>query len=182
MHRPEVECIDKGKAHKQYEFGCETSLATTARSNWIVATDAHHGNSCDRATLKPTIDQNERLTGVRPKKAVVDRGYGGKEHHPEDVQVHIAGQHKSRGALTRLFKRRNAIEPVIGHDLHDHGLDRNQLKGQGGDRLNALLAGCDFNLRKLLRTFAYAWQTWRSEVVSKLIAGLYRSASGFVSA
>ncbi len=165
VHAPEVECIAKGKAHKKYEFGCKTSVATTANSNWIVGTAAHHGNPYDGATLKPTIDQIERLTGVRPKKAVVDRGYRGQDHHPADVEIHIAGQHKARSSLKKLFKRRNAIEPVIEHDKHDHGLGRNYLKGEEGDRINALLSGCGFNLRKLLRAFSCALRNWLSEII-----------------
>ncbi|HEY9502438.1 MAG TPA: IS5/IS1182 family transposase, partial [Pyrinomonadaceae bacterium] len=51
-------------------------------------------------------------------------------------------------------KRRNAIEPVIGHEKQDHRLGRNYLKGKEGDRINALLSGCGFNLRKLLRAFS----------------------------
>jgi IS5 family transposase len=177
VHAPEVECIAKGKAHKKYEFGCKTSVATTANSNWIVAAQAHHGNPYDGATLKPTIDQIERLTGVRPKQAVVDRGYRGKEHHPEDVKIHIAGQHKARGALKKLFKRRSAIEPVIGHDKQDHGLERNHLKGKEGDRINALLSGCGFNLRKLLRAFSCALQNWLSKIVFKLNTESYHPGS-----
>jgi transposase, IS5 family len=181
VHAPEVECIAKGKAHKKYEFGCKTSVATTANSNWIVAAQAHHGNPYDGATLKSTIDQIERLTGVRPKQAVVDRGYRGKEHHPEDVKIHIPGQHKARGALKKLFKRRNAIEPVIGHDKQDHGLERNHLKGKEGDRINALLAGCGFNLRKLLRAFSSALQNWLLKIAFKLITGSYRSGSDYAA-
>jgi IS5 family transposase len=30
-------------------------------------------------------------------------------------------------------------------------MDRNYLKGEEGDKINAILAGCGFNLRKLLR-------------------------------
>lgn len=181
LHAPEVECIAKGKAHKKYEFGCKTSVATTANSNWIVATDAHHENPYDGATLKPTIDQIKRLTGARPKEAVVDRGYRGKDHHPEDVRIHIAGQHKARGALKKLFKRRNAIEPVIGHDKHDHGLGRNHLKGKEGDRINALLAGCGFNLRKLLRAFSCALRNWLSEIVFKLNTEPHRLTGDFTA-
>jgi len=181
LHAPEVECIAKGKAHKKYEFGCKTSVATTANNNWIVATDAHHGNPYDGATLKPTIDQIERLTGTRPKEAVVDRGYRGKDHHPEDVQIRIAGQHKARGALKNLFKRRNAIEPVIGHDKHDHGLARNYLKGKEGDRINALLSGCGFNLRKLLRTFSCALRNWLSEIAFKGDQNFCRPISGLTA-
>jgi len=48
---------------------------------------------------------------------------------------------------------RAAIEPVIGHLKADHRMERNRLKGKRGDRLNAVLSACGFNLRKLLRAF-----------------------------
>jgi IS5 family transposase len=51
------------------------------------------------------------------------------------------------------LKRRAAIEPIISHLKSDNGMDRNHLKGTEGDRVNAILAGCGFNLRKLLRSF-----------------------------
>jgi IS5 family transposase len=40
LHAPEVECIAKGKAHKKYEFGCKVAVATTSKSNWVVAAPA----------------------------------------------------------------------------------------------------------------------------------------------
>jgi len=43
------------------------------------------------------------------------------------------------------------VEPTIGHLKGDHRMGRNHLKGEAGDRMNALLAGCGYNLRKLLR-------------------------------
>lgn len=46
-----------------------------------------------------------------------------------------------------------AVEPIIGHMKTDHRMDRNFLKGTTGDRMNAILAGCGFNLKKLLRGF-----------------------------
>jgi IS5 family transposase len=54
---------------------------------------------------------------------------------------------------TSLLKRRSAIEPVIGHTKHDHGMERNHLLGRVGDRINAMLSGCAWNLRKLWREF-----------------------------
>jgi transposase, IS5 family len=65
--------------------------------------------------------------------------------------VLVAGTRKFQGSLKRLVKRRSAIEPVIGHVKHDHALGRNFLLGKQGDRINALLAACGFNLRKLYR-------------------------------
>jgi IS5 family transposase len=55
----------------------------------------------------------------------------------------------------RWFKRRSAIEPVIGHMKDDNRMDRNYLKGADGDKMNAILAACGFNLRKLLRAILW---------------------------
>ena len=153
MHAPEVECIAKGKVHKRYEFGCKVVFVTTSASNWIVGATAVHGNPYDGSTLSDVIVQTGRLSGVSPKHAAVDKGFRGSKHHPEGLQVLVAGSRKFKGVLKRLVKRRSAIEPVIGHLKHDHALKRNFLKGKQGDRINALIAACGFNLRKLYRCF-----------------------------
>jgi len=154
LHAPEVECIAKGKAHKKYEFGCKVVVVTTNESNWVVGIEAKHNNPYDGATLKPALLQVEKLTGVKPKEAYVDQGFRGSDHHPEGVEVYISGKRKLVGKLKQLMKRRSAIEPVIGHGKQDHGMGRNYLRGESGDRVNALLSGCGFNLRKLWRFFA----------------------------
>ena len=151
MHAPEVECIAKGKVNKRYEFGCKVVLVTTSVSNWIVGTSAVHGNPYDGATLSDALGQTQRLTGTTPKQAAVDKGFRGGKYHPPDVQVLVAGTRKFKGVLKRLVKRRSAIEPVIGHLKQDHALKRNYLQGDSGDCINALLAACGFNLRKLYR-------------------------------
>jgi IS5 family transposase len=153
VHAPEVECLSKGKAHKRYEFGCKVRVVTTNRKSWIVGIDAESGNPYDGATLKPAVEQVERLTGVQVKEAFVDKGYRGSEHHPEKVSVYLSGRKHLNRRLTKMLKRRSAIEPVIGHTKHDHGMERNHLLGQAGDRINAMLSGCAWNLRKLWREF-----------------------------
>ena len=153
VHAPEVECIVKGKVHKRYEFGCKVVLVTTSKTNWIVAADAVHGNPYDGVTLKPAIDQVHRLTGQWPQQAAVDKGFRGSTYHPSTLEVLVAGTRKFTGVLKRLVKRRCAIEPVIGHAKHDHALKRNYLQGKSGDRINALMTACGFNLRKLVRFF-----------------------------
>ncbi|EKO79327.1 transposase DDE domain protein [Leptospira sp. Fiocruz LV3954] len=79
-------------------------------------------------------------------------GYKGKDHHPENVQVHLSN--KSRKNMTRWermwMNRRSAIEPVISHLKHDHNMIRNFLKGREGDRINALFAAAGCNFSKLL--------------------------------
>ena len=156
VHAPEVECIAKGKAHKPYEFGCKVAVVTTSRTGWVVGVEAVHENPYDGATLAPALSQVERLTQVRPEAAFVDRGFKGTTHHPEDVAVYLSGRKRLTRTLKALLRRRAAIEPVIGHLKHDHRMERNHLLGQEGDRINALLTGCGFNLRKLWRFFQAA--------------------------
>ncbi|MGE0887069.1 MAG: hypothetical protein AB7P14_26400 [Blastocatellales bacterium] len=117
----------------------------------------------------------------KARETVMDRGYRGQDHQPTDVEIHIAGQHKARGSLKKLFERRNAIKPVIEHDKHDHGLERNYLKGQEDDRINALLSGCGFNLRKLLRAFSCALRNWLSVIVFKPTLDFYYTTRDFAA-
>jgi IS5 family transposase len=152
MQAPEVECIAKGKEHKKYEFGCKVSVVTTSKRGWVVGIEALHGNPYDGHTLKAAHAQVAKLTGVTPEEIFVDRGYRGAQHHPEDTKVYLSGR-KLSGRLKRLLRRRAAIEPVIGHLKQDHRMKRNYLQGKNGDCINALLVGCGFNLRKLLRVF-----------------------------
>lgn len=153
VHAPEVECIAKGKAHKRYEFGCKVSVVTTNHNSWVVGIEAAPGNLYDGATLRPALKQVEQLTGVKAEEAFVDKGYRGSAHHPEQVAVYISGRRNLSGRLRKLLRRRSAIEPVIGHTKHDHGMERNHLLGEAGDRINALLSGGAWNLRKLWREF-----------------------------
>jgi|ERR1700742_2256020 len=153
VHADEVECIAKGKAHKKYEFGCKVSAVTTSKQCWIVGIEAIHGRPYDGATLKGAISQMERLSGVKPKEVFVDRGYRGSVHHPEGVDVYISGRRGLSPSLKKHLRRRSAIEPVFGHTKADHRMDRNYLLGQEGDRINALLSACGWNLRKLWRIF-----------------------------
>jgi IS5 family transposase len=153
VHAPEVECLAKGKAHKPYEFGCKVAVVTTSKTNWVVAIDAVHENPYDGATLSPAIKQVERMTAVRPEAAFVDRGFKGTAHHPEDVSLYVSGRKRLTRTWKAVLRRRSAIEPVIGHLKQDHRMERNHLQGRDGDRINALLTGCGFNLRKLWRFF-----------------------------
>jgi len=163
VHAPEVECISKGKAHKKYEFGNKVGMVTTSRGNWIVGIQAFHGNPYDGHTLTSCLDQAKKLTGWSPKEAYTDLGYRGHGYQGK-TEVHLV-DHRKMKKMTRpvrkWFKRRSAIEPVIGHVKAEHRMDRNYLKGVQGDRMNALLCGCGFNMRKLLAVFFLSHFLWR---------------------
>ncbi len=53
--------------------------------------------------------------------------------------------------LRRWLKRRQAVEPAIGHLKSDYRMDRCWLKGELGDALHAVLCATGYNLRWLLR-------------------------------
>ena len=52
--------------------------------------------------------------------------------------------------MSRLLRRRSAIEPEIGHMKTDGRLSRCPLKGKAGDAIFAVLCGCGHNIRKIL--------------------------------
>ena len=55
--------------------------------------------------------------------------------------------------MKRSLKRRQAIEPIIGHLKADGRLGRNFLKGTQGDQMNVLLSCAGHNLRLILNKF-----------------------------
>ena len=155
FHEPEVECIAKGKVHKKYEFGCKVSVVSTIKNNWITGIQALHENPYDGHTLKSSIEQSERLSGKKVFEVFVDLGYKGNKNYPEGITVNLSNKSrkKMKTAQKKKMNRRNAIEPIISHIKFDHRMIRNFLKGTNGDKVNALLAGAAFNLRKILRAF-----------------------------
>ena len=110
------------------------------------------GNPYDGHTLQACIEQAARVSGVQPKEAYTDRGYRGHGYTTMNLKVWIAGTKRGvTAAIHRKLKRRNAVEPVIGHMKSDGRLARNFLKGIEGDAMNALLCGAGHNLRKILK-------------------------------
>jgi len=169
LHAPEVECIAKGKARTRYEFGVKTSIAVTnartAGGQFIIGMQALPGNPYDGHTLTGQIEQVERLTGITVERAYVDRGYRGHRHSGK-AKVYIA---HTRGitspTIKRELRRRNAIEPIIGHAKSDGLLERNQLDGASGDAINAILVAAGHNLRLLV--------AWLTALLRALITALF---------
>jgi len=157
LHAPEVECLSKGKAHKRYEFGVKVSITSTNKSNFIAGAQSLPGSPYDGHTLQDALAQTRRLTHTEIDEAFADRGYRG--HSEEITQVYISGQRcgiKTRSLRNRL-KRRQAIEPIIGHLKSDGRLDRNYLQGMVGDAMNVLLCCAGHNLRLILRYLKIFW-------------------------
>jgi len=157
-HAPEVDCISKGKAKQPYEFGVKVGIASTLNGNLIVGARAFHGNPYDGHTLNAQLEQATILiqdSRVKPSTAFVDLGYRGVDADNPDVHIVHRGKTKRISAQERkLLRRRQAIEPIIGHLKSDHRMDRCHLKGETGDRLHAVLCAAGYNLKWLLRMIA----------------------------
>lgn len=152
VHAPEVECIAKGKAHKPYEFGVKVGIVSTSKESFVIGAKSLPGNPYDGHTLKACVAQAERITQVMPQEVYTDRGYRGHGCNSGALKVWIAGAKRGvTQAIHRKLKRRNAVEPVIGHLKSDGRLARNFLKGMEGDAMNALLCGAGHNMRKILK-------------------------------
>jgi IS5 family transposase len=157
LHAPEVECIGKGKAHKPYEFGVKVSVATPIKHSkggqFVTHVAALPGNPYDGHTLEKVIPAMERLIGNTLQRIVADAGYRG--HNAPFARkfcVYVAGQKcRVTGAIKRAFKRRAAIEPVIGHLKDDHRMGRNHLAHATGDAINAVLAAAGYNFRRVIQ-------------------------------
>jgi IS5 family transposase len=160
LHAPEVECIGKGKARKPFEFGVKVSLAVTHKQGLVVGARSFPGNPYDGHTLAQQLEQTTTLLqdiGVKPKTAVVDLGFRGVDVDAEiaPVQTIHRGRYKTLTKQQRRWlKRRQAVEPAIGHLKHDHRMDRCWLHGATGDALHAVLCAAGFNIRWLLRAIA----------------------------
>ena len=168
LHAPEVECISKGKVHKRYEFGVKASIATTNKSNFVVGGLALPGSPYDGHTLTKALAQVRRLTGEAIDEAFVDKGYRG--HDETEATVYISGQKRGikTQRLKQSLKRRQAIEPVIGHLKSDGLLNRNHLKGTEGDQLNVLLSCAGHNLRLILRQLRFFYLEKRTRILAWL--------------
>jgi transposase, IS5 family len=183
LHAPEVECIGKGKARQPYEFGVKVGLAITDRQGLIIGARAFPGNPYDGHTLAEQLEQStillQDLPGTpRPSTVLADLGFRGVDDEISSVDLIHRGKYKSLTSTQRRWlKRRQAIEPVIGHVKQDHGMRRCWLKGQTGDALHAVLCAAGYNLRWLLRAilrlgldpvfFVLAWLWYRFNVVRR---------------
>ena len=164
IHEPQVECIAKGKAHQRYEFGCKVGFVVSTKGNWILGAQSFKGNPYDGHTLKESLKQSERLTKAKIDQAVCDQGYRG--HGVTTTEISIVPRRKNKASRTirQWWRRRNAIEPIIGHQKSDHRLERNQLAGELGDQLNVIFSACGFNIRKLARAF---W-LWLQNIINNV--------------
>jgi len=164
LHKPFTSCITKGKAHKQYEFGNKVGLTTTSKSLVITAIKSFEGNPHslsrfygDSKTIEPLLKQLEDNGHTIPEEVVYDRGGKGVKQigktrisTPDYKPLKRDTDHQKR-SKRKKFRRRAAIEPVIGHLKTDFRMGQNYLWGEQSPQINAFLAATGRNLKKLMR-------------------------------
>ncbi len=158
LHAPEVECIGKGKARKPYEFGVKVSLAVTHKQGLMVGARSFPGNPFDGHILSAQIEQTTNLLqdlGRKPTQAIVDLGFRGVDADNPGVEIIHRGKYKTLTSQQRRWlKRRQAIEPMIGHAKSNNRMDRCWLSGALGDALHALSCAAGYNICWLMRAIA----------------------------
>ena len=155
LHKPFTCCIAKGKMHKPYEFGNKIGLMVNPKSLVILAIESFKGNPHDSHTIEPLLNQIEKNFQYQPQEIVYDRGGRGKS---EINGVSISTPNKPlkrdseyiKRVKRKKFRRRAAIEPVIGHLKQHFRMGQNYLSGDNSPKINALLAAAAWNFKKLM--------------------------------
>jgi IS5 family transposase len=155
LHKPFTACIAKGKAHKQYEFGNKVGLMINPKNLIILGIDAFEGNPHDSRTIEPLLNQVSKNLEYQPEEVIYDRGgrgipkINGTTISTPKPPKKSASQYQKR-ISRKKFRRRAAIEPVIGHLKNDFRMAQNYLLGNGSPCMNAMLAATGWNLKKMM--------------------------------
>ncbi len=116
------------------------------------------GNPYNGHTIHEQIEQSAILMqglGVKPEMVCADSGYRGVDKDNPDIEIKHRGKDKRlTDKERRLLKRRQAIEPIIGHLKTDHPMNRCHLKGLYGDAQHVVLCSAGYNIHWLLRMIA----------------------------
>jgi len=161
LHESHIYAMAKGKDNKSYEYGTKASVVSTYTHGIIVGVAAHDINQHDSKTLEAALRSAHTKRTTSITEAVCDRGYRGTKQVGETT-ISIPGIHLKRDTEEQKedkkakFRRRAAVEPIIGHIKHDHRMARNYLKGFVGDQINLLMAACAWNLKKWMNIFIHA--------------------------
>lgn len=114
--------------------------------------------SYDGHILNAVLEQATNLLqdhAAQLKQIVVDLGFRGVDADNPDKKIIHRGRYKTLSPQQkRWLRRRQAVEPAIGHLKSDHRMDRCWLQGALGDGLHSISCAAGYNLRWLMRAIA----------------------------
>ena len=185
IHKPFTACIAKGKAHKQYEFGNKVGLIASSKNLIITAIKSFTGNPHDSKTIEPLLNQMQINLNYQPKEVVYDRGGKGQKQIEQtkistpDYRPLKRDTEYQKRVKRKKFRRRAAIEPVIGHLKTDFRMGQNYLHGSNSPQINAFLAATGWNLKKMMKKLKLDYQkshSWIYRFFCKLFFTNYKCA------
>ena len=156
IHKPFTACMAKGKAHRMYALGNQVGLMATGGPTMIItAIRAFEGNPHDRQTIQPLWEPQESIVGLAPQERIDDRGGRGKRPMGNTKISMPSKPWKSdspyqKQKKRKKFRRRAAIEPLMGHLKTEHRLQENDLMGASSPTINAYLAATGWHLKKFM--------------------------------
>lgn len=155
LHAPEVECIGKGKARKPYEFGVKSAVVVSHRHGLLLGARTFPGNPYDGHILSAVLEQASNLMQdikAQIKVVVADLGFRGVDADNPGKHIIHRGWYKTMSPQQKgWLRRRQAVEPAIGHLKSDNRMDRCWLQGALGDALHSIGCAAGYNLRWLMR-------------------------------
>jgi len=178
LHKPFTSCIAKGKAHKQYEFGNKIGIMLNPRELVVLAVGSFQGNPHDSKTIEPLLEQMEENLDYLPEEVVYDRGGRGQKEI-KGVKISTPGRSSKRDNAyqkrmkRKKFRRRAAIEPVIGHLKQHFRMGQNYLGGESSPQINALLAAAGWNFKKMMEKLKAEVKNWLFRNFGFLFPDLY---------
>ena len=181
LHKPFTTCIAKGKAHQQYEFGNKVGILTTSKTLIITGIKAFENNPHDSKTIAPLLDQVKSNELTTPKEVVYDRGGKGQKQIGDtiistpDYRPLKRDSKYQKSKKRKKFRRRAAIEPVIGHLKTDFRMGQNYLHGKESPQINAFLAATGWNLKKLMKKLKQNFFCWRNLFLQIFYPNLYKT-------
>lgn len=133
-------------------------MVVSHRHGLMVGARTSPSNPYDGHILSAVLEQATNLMqdlGVKLKHVVPDLGFREVDADNPDKLIIHRGKFKSLSAQQKgWLRRRQAVEPAIGHLKSDHRMDRCWLQGAMGDALHAISCAAGYNLRWLLRAIA----------------------------
>ena len=163
LHLGDVACFNKGKLHKNYEFGRAYQLMRLG-GNFAMVLGNTDVRMHDKYSINKMIKMHQDYFGVNAiESATADKGYYSSSN--EDLllmagvkEVGIArpgnikkGPLHSAEAVEKLQNRRSGIEPIIGHIKHKGQMGRSRMKSDKTTLSAGYSSVLGFNLRQIIR-------------------------------
>ena len=164
FHLSEVECFNKGKEHKKYEFGRAFQLGRIG-GNFMIVGKCTTTRMDDKKSLKPMLDQHQDLFGKGSLISLgTDKGYYSRKNVNEAIKrsvkkIGIQSPCNVKNKIIELpieeeealYNRRAGIEPLIGHAKQGGQLGRSRMKKDDTIKSSGYASVLGFNLRQMTK-------------------------------